>query len=463
MKTQVSELAENRVRLEIEVSAHDVDHAFEHALHDLSAGVRVPGFRKGKAPAAMVARQVGRDAVVEEALREHMTSWYSRAVAEAGIDPVERPTYDWSDDLTEGETFSFTAEVAVKPPPKVGKYKGLDAVRRPVEVPQEAVDAEIERLRLTVAELTPVERPAEAEDFVTIDYQGSVSDSPAEGGSDYGVQLGEGRLLPELESGIIGMSAGEKKDIDFQIPQQDGLPVPARFEVTLKDVKQRDLPALDDDLATSVSEFDTLAELRDDITNTIREGMTAESDGYLRATVLDSLAQELSTPVPEVLVSVRVREMVRRMVRDLEARGIDADQYLAATGQSSEQLVAMFTAEATDSVRKDLALEAVVDAEGIEVSDEMVEEWVRGQAVETGEEADAAVERLMGDPAILTSLRTDLKMQKALDIVAESANEITPDQASARERLWTPEKDSPPAGEKPTEIWTPGSAQPADR
>jgi trigger factor len=259
------------------------------------------------------------------------------------------------------------------------------------------------------------------------------------------------------------MSVGESKDVDFQIPQQDGLPIPARFEVTLKDVKERKLPPLDDELATSVSEFDTLAELRDDLTERLRGVIQGESDGYLRATVLDSLAEQLTTPVPDVLVQVRVREMLRRMVRDLESRGIDADQYLAATGQSSDQLVAMFTAEATDSVRKDLALEAVADAEGIEVSDQMVEEWVREQAVETGEEADAAVERLMGDAAILTSLRTDLKMQKALDIVAESANEITPEQAEARERLWTPEKDSPAAGEKATEIWTPGSAQPADR
>ena len=146
MKTQVSELAENRVRLEIEVPAHDVDHAFDHALHDLSASVRVPGFRKGKAPAAMVARQIGREALVEEALRDHLTGWYSRAVAEIGIDPIDRPTIDWADEPVEGAPFSFTAEVEVKPPPEVKKYKGLEGVRQPVEVPEGAVDAEIERL-----------------------------------------------------------------------------------------------------------------------------------------------------------------------------------------------------------------------------------------------------------------------------------------------------------------------------
>ena len=172
MKTQVSELADNRVRLEIEVPAADVDHAFEHALHDLSGSVRVPGFRKGKAPEPMVARQVGRQTVVEEALRDHLTGWYSRAVAVAGIDPIDRPTIDWSDEPVEGSPFAFTADVDVKPRPEVRAYKGLEGVRTPVEVPEQAVDEEIERLRGTVAELAPGRaRRRAAGDFVVIDFR----------------------------------------------------------------------------------------------------------------------------------------------------------------------------------------------------------------------------------------------------------------------------------------------------
>ncbi len=465
MKTQVSELAENRVRLEIEVPAHDVDHAFDHALHDLSASVRVPGFRKGKAPAAMVARQVGREALVEEALRDHLTGWYSRAVAEIGIDPIDRPTIDWADEPVEGAPFSFTAEVEVKPPPEVKKYKGLEGVRQPIEVPDGAVDAEIERLRLSVAELSPVERPAAEGDFVVIDYQGTINGKPFDesSGTDYGVQLGEGRLVEELEQGIIGLSAGDERTIELTVPSESGEAQTASFEVELKDVKERVLPAIDDELATAVSEFDTLAELQADITATVLEGVQAWSDRQFRSSVLDSLAGELSTPPPQQMVQSRARQMVRGLVSDLQQRGIDLEDYLRVTGQDGEQLLGMITAQADDAVRKDLALEAVADAEAIEVSDEMVEEWVREQSSEGEESPDEAVERLTADPAVLTALRTDLRMQKALDIVVSEATEITPETASARDKLWTPEKDSPSSGEKPTEIWTPGSAQPADR
>jgi len=161
MKTQLEELEANRVRLTVEVPAHDVDHAFDHALNDLSQSVRLPGFRKGKAPKGLVMQRIGRDAVVEEALEHHLSGWYRRAVAVSGIDPVDRPTIDWQDEPVEGEVFSFQAEVEVKPKPEVKSYKGMSGVRPPVEVPREAVDQELERLRMTVAELNPVERGAQ--------------------------------------------------------------------------------------------------------------------------------------------------------------------------------------------------------------------------------------------------------------------------------------------------------------
>ncbi len=465
MKTQVSELPDNNVRLEIEVDSHDVDHAFEHALADLSQSVRVPGFRKGKAPAAMIARQIGREALIEEALRDHLTGWYSRAVAEIGVDPIDRPTIDWTDEPVQGQPFTFTAEVQLKPPPEVNKYKGLDGVRQPVEVPQEAVDQEIERLRESVAELNPVDRAAAMGDFVVIDYEGLVDGKPfpESTGTDYGVQLGEGRLVEELETGIVGLSAGEGKTIELSVPDEDGTVRTAQFIVQLKDVKERSLPEIDNELAMSVSEFDTIDELRDDITERVRGIAQQQSDQLFRSSVLDSLARELKTPPPDAMVQTRARGMVRQMVSDLQQRGIELEDYLRVTGQNGEQLLGMLTAQAEDAVRKDLALEAVADAEKIEVSPEMVEEFVREQSVEHDEDPDEALARLTGDAAVMTALRTDLRMQKALDIIASEANEITPEQASAREALWTPEKDSAAQGEKSTEIWTPGSPQPADR
>ncbi len=464
MKTQVSELADNRVRLDIEVPAGDVDHAFEHALSDLSRSVRVPGFRKGKAPMPLVMRQVGRDTVVEEALRDHLSGWYSRAVAVAGIDPIDRPTIDWSDEPLEGAPFAFTAEVEVKPPPEVKSYKGLEGVRVPVEVPQEAVDGEIDRLRTTVAELTAVERGAQDGDFLVIDFEGTMDGAPFEGGagSQYAVELGTGRLVAELERGLVGMKAGEERDIPLTMPEDYAAEHLAgkevSFHVKMSDVKERVLPELDDEFAMAVSEFDTLDELRADIHERVREVIEAESERRFRSSVLDALGQELKTPVPDALVQSRLASLTRSFSQTLQARGVALEDYLRVTGMTPEQLVEDMRAQALDLVRKDLALEAVVAAENIEVTDEMVEEWVREQAAEADEDADGAVERLTGDPAALTALRLDLAAQKALDIVTENAKEITAEQADAKEKLWTPEKESAQESAKSPAIWTPGAS-----
>ncbi len=463
MKTLVSELADNRVRLEVEVPAGDVDHAFEHALSDLAQSVRVPGFRKGKAPKPLIMRQVGREMVVEEALRDHLTGWYSRAVAEAGIDPIERPTIDWADEPVEGAPFAFSAEVTVKPPPEVKTYKGLEGVKPPVEVPEDAVDAEIERLRLTVAELRPVDRGAQNGDFLVIDFEGRMNGKPFEGGagSQYAVELGTGRLVEELEAGLVGMRAGEERDIDLTMPPDYAATHLAgkavTFHVRMSDVKERVLPELDDELATSVSEFDTLEELRADVRERVHGIVAEEADRRFRSSVLDALAAELTTPVPEALANGRLSSMTRSFSQTLSARGIPLDDYLRVTGMTSEQLVEDMRAQAEDAVRKDLALEAVVAAEGIDVTDEMVEAWVREQAEQADEDAGVAVERLMADPASLTALRQDLSAQKALDIVVENAKPITAEQADAKQKLWTPEKETAQSAAKSSTIWTPGS------
>ena len=233
---------------------------------------------------------------------------------------------------------------------------------------------------------------------------------------------------------------------------------PVGFHVKLKDVKERVLPELDDEFATSVSEFDTLEELRADIRERVRATIEAEADQRFRASVLDALGAELKTPVPDALVQSRLSSMTRSLASTLQARGIALADYLQVTGMTSEQMVADMRLQAEDLVRKDLALEAVVAAEGIDVSDEMIEAWVREQAAEAGEEVEASVEGLLGDPASLTALRQDLSAQKALDIVVENAKPITPEQADAKEKLWTPEKETAQASAKSTPIWTPGSS-----
>ena len=329
MKTTLQELPQNRVRLEVEVPVADVDHAFEHALHDLSSSVRMPGFRKGKAPAALVKQRIGLEALRDEALESHLSGWYQRAVAVAGIDPIDRPTIDWDDAPAEGEPFAFNAEVEVKPKPEVKSYTGLDGVRIPPEVPREAIDSELERLRLSVAELVPVERGAEEGDFAVIDFVGSIDGAEFEGGkgSDYGIELGGGRLLPDLERGIQGMKAGDERDVTVAFPAdypaENLAGKVAQFHVTAKEVKERRLPELDDEFAKSVSEFDKLSELEADITNSLQDRVQVESDQLFRQTVLASLGRELATPLPEAIVRSRMSEMARNLIDDLAAAGDD--------------------------------------------------------------------------------------------------------------------------------------------
>lgn len=469
MKTQVKELTDNRVRLDVEVPAADVDHAFDHAIGDISRSVRVPGFRKGRAPRHMVERAIGRDTLIEEALRDHLTGWYSHAVAVAGIDPVERPTIDWSDAPIEGTPFRFTAEVEVKPAPRVRTYTGLEAVRPPDDVPESAVDAELDRLRKSVSSLIPVERPAQPGDFVVIDYRGTVDGKPFQGasGTDYGVELGSGDLAAEYERALVGMSAGERREVEMPVPQEYPDPAAAgrsaQFEFAMKDVKERELPQLDDDLATQVSEFDTLAELRADIVERFSAVLREQADRSFRTAVLGALAEQLETDVPEPLVNTRLRSMVRNLTQELAARGVAVDDYLRVTGTTAESLLDELRPQAVDAVRRDLALEAVVLAAGVEVTDEQLEQWVREQAAEDADDPERAAAELLDDAATRTAIRTDLAMQRALDMVVETARPITGEQAEARDKLWTPGKESARASGKPSPIWTPGSGEPADR
>jgi trigger factor len=288
--------------------------------------------------------------------------------------------------------------------------------------------------------------------------------TPFEGGSgsQYAVELGAGRLVAELEQGLVGMKAGEERDIPLTMPEDYAAEHLAgkdvSFHVKMSDVKERVLPDLDDEFAMSVSEFDTLDELRADIHERVQKVIEAESERRFRSSVLDSLGQELKTPVPDALVTSRLSSMTRSFSQTLQARGVSLEDYLRVTGMTPEQLVEDMRAQALDLVRKDLALEAVVAAENIEVTDEMVEEWVREQAAEADEDVEAAVERLTGDPAALTALRLDLAAQKALDIVTENAKPITAEQADAKQKLWTPEKETAQESAKSSAIWTPGAS-----
>ena len=449
MPARVEELPENKVRLSVDVPAHDVQHAVEHAASDLSASVKIPGFRKGKVPMPVLVSRIGKERLYSEAVESHIEGWYRNALIGTRIRPVARPEYDYELPDNSDADFSFTATVDVQPTVEVADWKGLQVGYADAEVPPELVDQQIEALRFAVAELAPADRPAQAADTVVVD----LVQPGGEAQRDYVIEVGAGRVLEEIEVGILGMSAGETKEVAFEVGDGQTQTV----QITLKDVKEKILPPLDDDLARAASEFDTLADLRADLEQRIGEQIEEEAETQFRAAAADALVDASNIQPSATLVEVRTRELLGGLVQSLERRGISADTYLAVSNQTPQQLEERLRAEAARSVARELALEAVADQAGLDVTDEELRDFVRENAEAEGDEADEVVEQLFASGRH-ELLREDLRMRKALDLVVAEVERIPLELAQAREKLWTPEKG---AAAQETKLWTPGSKEPA--
>jgi trigger factor len=450
MAPQVEELPDNRVRLTVEVPQADLQHAVEHATSDLAQSVKVPGFRKGKVPDQVLRARIGRERLFTEAVESHIGGWFLNAAASTRIRPVAAPEYDYNLPDSEDDPFSFTATVSVQPKPEPADWTTLEVPYAEPEVPEEVVDQELEALRDSVAELVPVDdRPARTGDVVVID----VSEPSGEAQRDLVVELGAGRLVEELERALTGASTGETKDVE--LPQEDGTPTTAT--VTLKEIKQKDLPPLDDELARAASEFDTLAELRADIEGRIRDALEEEAETAFRAAAVDALVEASGVEAAGPLVEARTRELLNAFARSLERRGISPEMYLQISGESGDQLVERLRHEAQQSVARELILEAVADKLALEVTDDEIEALIREQAEAHGDDADEAVKQVSEGGGYET-LRGDLRLRKALDRVAAEAQRVPVEVARARESIWTPDKESPPTE---TNLWTPGSKEPA--
>ena len=448
VKTKVEELPENRVRLEVEVPSEHMKHAVEHASTDLAATAKIPGFRKGKVPQRVLEARVGRDRIFTEAVESHIGGWFWNAAEDASIRPVSQPKLDYDVPTSEDEPFSFTAEVSVQPPPEVADWKGLEVPAPEPEVPQELVEGELEALRASVAELVPVEgRPSKDGDVLVVD----LVDETGEAQRDYVVQLGAGRLVEEIERGLRGMSTGETKKITYTAP--DGSQKDA--EATLKEIKEPVLPPLDDELARSASEFETLEELRIEIESRLRDAIQAELEADFRAGAVDKLIEASKVDVSDSLVESRAAELLNAMLRSLESRGLDAETYLRVTGQTADQLRDTLRGEARRAISRELVLEAVADKLEVEVSDEELKGLVREQAEAAEEDPDAVIEQLW-QSGRHERLRADFRMKKALDRIVEDVKPIPVELARARESIWTPEKEKPETAAK---LWTPGSSK----
>ncbi|MBA3844905.1 MAG: trigger factor [Actinobacteria bacterium] len=443
MANIVEQLAEDKVKLTVEVPAHDVHHAVEHAANDLAASVRVPGFRQGKVPRPILMQKIGKERLYAEAVESHIGGWFLNAATRARVNPVAQPAYDYELPASESEDWRFSATVEVQPKPDPADWTQLEVPKHEAEIPAEAVQTELEALQKTVGELIPVEgRPAEDGDTVVVDLV--AEDGTAQ--RDYVVELGSERLVEEIENGIRGLSPGESREIAYEL--QDA--ASRKATVVVKELKERVLPPLDDELAKTATEFDTLDELRTDIESRLRAQIDEELDGMFRAAAVDELVRASNVNAAGALVETRTRELLNGLARSLEARGIDAGTYLQLTGQSIEQLNARLYAEASLSVGRELILEAVADKLGIVVTDDEITDELRAGG-ESEEDIAAFIEQGGAD-----RVRDDIRMKKALDRIAAEVKPIAPELHEAREALWTPEQEQPAETPK---LWTPGAKE----
>jgi trigger factor len=447
VQTQVEELPENRVRLTVQVPSHDVHHAVEHAAEDLAQSVKVPGFRKGKVPRQVLLQRVGRERLMTEAVESHIGGWFWNAAARTRVRPVEQPEYDFELPDSAEEDWQFSATVAVQAKPELPDWKELEVGVAEVEVPEDLVQAELDALRSTIAELVPVEgRPVAPDDTVVLDLV-----SEDETRRDYVVELGRGAVVEEVEQGLVGMSAGETKDMSFELADGSSQSLAA----TVKEIKEKILPPLDDDLARAASEFETFDELRNDVESRLREQIEEEVETRFRADAADALVAASKVDAAGPLVESRTRELLRAFARQVESRGVQLETFLAMTGQQPEELVARLRDEAQRSVARELVLEAVAEQLGLEVPDAEVEELVREQAEALGDDPEQMLSALR-ENGRFEALRDDLQLRQALDRVAAEVKRIPLAQAEARDAIWTPDKENPPTE---TKLWTPDQPQ----
>jgi trigger factor len=457
MEPNVSELPGSRVSVEVEVAAADVDQAVNRAARGLAREMRMPGFRKGKAPPSLMIQRVGFAAVLEEAIREALPEWYERALLDSGIAPVGDPKVEVvSTPEGEGEPLAFKFEIAVRPEAELGEYRGLEVGKAEVEPPAEMVEREIERIREGFARLEPVERAAADGDVLLVDFEGLLEGEAFEGGkaNDYLLELGGGQLIEGFEEQLAGVGGGETREVevtfpdDYQAEQLAG--EDAVFTVEVKEVREKVLPELGDDFAAEASEFDTLEELRADIGRRLEEAVGQRAEQDFRVAAVDAAAAEAKFELTDDLATARAAERWDRVERQLAARGMSPESYLQMQGKTRQQVIEESRPEAEAELKREAVLAAIADAEGIEASEEEMIEALAHTAEHERTTPEKLLKRLR-ESGREAMIRDDIRFRKAIDLVAETARPIPLERAEAREQIWTPEKERKEAGE----LWTP--------
>ena len=375
MSVQVEKLEKNMAKLTIEVPVEEFEAAIEKAYQKNKNKINIPGFRKGKAPRKMIEKMYGAGIFYEDAANIVIPTAYSKAAAECGENIVSQPEIDVTQ-IESGKPFVFTAEVALKPEVTLGEYKGLEVEKAVIEVAEAEVDAEVDKEREKNARVTDIDdRGVEKGDMIKLDFEGSVDGVPFEGGQskDYPLTIGSGSFIPGFEDQLIGAKIGEDVEVNVTFPEdyhaEDLKGKAAVFKCKVNEIKVKELPEADDEFAQEVSEFDTLAEYRDDIRAKLLDRKTNDAKRAKETQVVDKAVENAQMEIPDAMIKEQVRRMADDFTRRIESQGISFEQYMQFTGMTPDKMLEQMRPEAEKRIKNSLVLDAIAKAENIEISD----------------------------------------------------------------------------------------------
>ena len=427
MSLQVEKLEKNMAKLTIEVAAEELEKAIETAYQKNKNKISIPGFRKGKAPRKMIEQMYGKEVFYEDAANALIPQEYEKALEECTEEIVSSPKIEVTQ-IEAGKPFIFTAEVALKPEVTLGKYKGVKVEKIDVEVSEEEVDAAINKERESNARTISVEdRAVKDGDMTVIDFEGFVDGVAFEGGKgeNYPLTIGSGAFIPGFEEALIGAEIGKETDVNVTFPEdyqaEELAGKPAVFKCTVKEIKEKQLPDLDDEFASEVSEFDTMAEYREDVKKNLTEKKEAEAKNAKEDAVIDAIIAEAQMEIPDAMVETQQRQMVEDFAQRIQSQGISMEQYMQFTGATPAALLEQVKPQALKRIQSRLVLEAVVAAEKMEASEEEFEEEVKVMGEAYQMEADK-VKELLGENG-KKQVMEDICIKKAVEFVVENAKE----------------------------------------
>ena len=427
MSLQVEKLEKNMAKLTVEVPAEQFDKAIKAAYDKNKNRFNIPGFRKGKAPQAMIEKMYGPGVFYEDAANEAIDASYADAMKESGLEIVSRPEIDITQ-IEKGKDFIYTATVAVKPEVTLGEYKGVEVEKADASVTDEDVEKELKKIQDQNARLVTVEdRPVADGDQTVIDFEGFIDGKAFDGGqgTDYPLTIGSHSFIDTFEEQLIGKNIGEECEVNVTFPAEyhaaELANKPAQFKVTVKEVKEKQLPELNDEFAGEVSEFETLAEYKEDIKKSLLAKKEADAKGAKEDAVIDAIVENAQMEIPDAMVETQQRQTIDEFGQRLQMQGLNLEQYFQFTGLTYEHMMEQVKPQAERRIKSRLVLEAVAAAENIEATEEDFDAEVKRMAEGYKMEADK-IKELMGE-AGKKQIMEDLAVRKAVDFVVSEAVE----------------------------------------